>query len=374
VMGKDCGYYHRYPSAEDEERIDMLHDIFGRERHKTDRDDMGGVGNFTTNNKSLYVGGIKIIPKIEEILFKHFSQFGLITYLRVLHSRSIAFIQYKYRVCAEFSKEAMADQSIIKNEVLNVRWANDHPNEQVQRQKEDKLQIEAWKKMKEKYPRYFSQYESLQDEEYPDTDEQFDMPPITLPDFSFLKNEEVDSQERKAAKKVLAQVALGTYDGDDILQASGGQWGEDTMGKYYYWNVDELETKKLTREQKEEKRRKKQEFEEKKEAAKQHKESFLAEVANYMAWQNYYASLGYPGYWNEYGIYHYYDPNLYLSPEEASAALSTPKQGENALANTEGEGGDQQESKQQESIETTPAPEPIIPQPTTEEAEMNENS
>ena len=32
------------PTPEDEKRLDLLHDIFGRERHATDRDDMRGVG------------------------------------------------------------------------------------------------------------------------------------------------------------------------------------------------------------------------------------------------------------------------------------------------------------------------------------------
>jgi hypothetical protein len=40
--------------------------------------------------------------------------------VRVLHGRSLAFIKYKYRVSAEFAKEAMADQALIKNEVISI--------------------------------------------------------------------------------------------------------------------------------------------------------------------------------------------------------------------------------------------------------------
>jgi len=53
-------------------------------------------------------------------------------------------------------------------------------------------------------------------------------------------------------------------------------------------------------------------------------EQFMAEITQYMAWQNYYASMGYPGYFNEFGVYHYYDPNLYLTEEEARKAASAP--------------------------------------------------
>ena len=38
---------------------DMLHDCFGRERHATHKDDMGGVGNFMDDSRTLYIGGLK---------------------------------------------------------------------------------------------------------------------------------------------------------------------------------------------------------------------------------------------------------------------------------------------------------------------------
>lgn len=49
AKGVDCTYYHRVPTAEDDALIDRLHDVFGRERHSTHRDDMGGgVGHLCT--------------------------------------------------------------------------------------------------------------------------------------------------------------------------------------------------------------------------------------------------------------------------------------------------------------------------------------
>lgn len=43
---------------EDENRIDTLHDIFGREKHRMDRPDMGGVGSFLTLNKSMLLNAL----------------------------------------------------------------------------------------------------------------------------------------------------------------------------------------------------------------------------------------------------------------------------------------------------------------------------
>lgn len=84
---------------------------------------------------ALYLGGIRTVPRIEEVLKKAFGKFGEITnstflrlvgfsdiLVRVIHGRSMAFVTYKYRVCAEFAKEAMSDQSIIGNEV-RVNWS-----------------------------------------------------------------------------------------------------------------------------------------------------------------------------------------------------------------------------------------------------------
>jgi hypothetical protein len=42
--------------------------------------------------------------------------------VRVIPSKAIAFVTYKLRLCAEFAKEAMADQSLgSKNEVPSIR-------------------------------------------------------------------------------------------------------------------------------------------------------------------------------------------------------------------------------------------------------------
>ncbi len=45
-LGGECPFLHRRPSDADEVKLSLTHDVFGRERHLTDRDDMGGVGAY----------------------------------------------------------------------------------------------------------------------------------------------------------------------------------------------------------------------------------------------------------------------------------------------------------------------------------------
>jgi hypothetical protein len=107
-----------------------MKDIFGRERHASHRDDMGGAGSFETNTRTLYVGGLKRsegddLPKILE---KHFEEWGEIENTNVIYRLSIGFVRFRLRTNAEFAREAMSHQALENKEILNVRWAYDDPN------------------------------------------------------------------------------------------------------------------------------------------------------------------------------------------------------------------------------------------------------
>mmetsp|Transcript_12924 Transcript_12924/g.17000 ORF Transcript_12924/g.17000 Transcript_12924/m.17000 type:complete len:422 (+) Transcript_12924:89-1354(+) len=133
VRGKDCQYFHRIPTPEDVRTIDSLHDCFGRERHKDHRDDMGGVGSFTNPSRTLYIGGLTKakygdFDVLKECLHKHFSEWGEVENINLIPRLLIAFVRYRLRANCEFAKEAMANQSLDGDELLNVRWANDDPN------------------------------------------------------------------------------------------------------------------------------------------------------------------------------------------------------------------------------------------------------
>ncbi|KAJ3008350.1 Pre-mRNA-splicing factor [Thoreauomyces humboldtii] len=139
MKGEQCSYWHRAPIPEDIE--DQTHDCFGRERFREDRDDMGGVGSFERDNRTLYVGNIKA-PRadMEETVRRHFGDWGEIEHTNILFGKNVAFVRYVRRYNAEFAREAMYGQSLDSNEVLNVRWATDDPNPHVKHLKKRKVE------------------------------------------------------------------------------------------------------------------------------------------------------------------------------------------------------------------------------------------
>ena len=89
--------------------------------YQISRDDMGGVGSFTRQNRTLYVGKIKVTQNMEEILLKHFDEWGDIERIKILQTRGVGFVTYFSELSAQFAKEAMMNQSADNDEVLNVR-------------------------------------------------------------------------------------------------------------------------------------------------------------------------------------------------------------------------------------------------------------
>lgn len=76
TKGQDCNHLHRLPGP-----FDMFNpnvDCFGRDKHSDYRDDMGGVGSFMRQNRTVYVGRIHVTDDIEEIVARHFAEWGSI--------------------------------------------------------------------------------------------------------------------------------------------------------------------------------------------------------------------------------------------------------------------------------------------------------
>lgn len=69
-QGSECSFLHRIPIPSDESRIDRTRDCFGRERHRLDRDDMGGTGSFERENTTLYIGRCGVYENMEVCIFK----------------------------------------------------------------------------------------------------------------------------------------------------------------------------------------------------------------------------------------------------------------------------------------------------------------
>lgn len=86
---------------------------------------MGGVGSFNKVNRTIYIAKIQESPhdkkQTEEIILRHFREWGKIVKWNILHGRGIAFVTYENELNAQFAKEAMANQSMDMDEILNVR-------------------------------------------------------------------------------------------------------------------------------------------------------------------------------------------------------------------------------------------------------------
>ncbi|KAI8100172.1 uncharacterized protein BX664DRAFT_355511 [Halteromyces radiatus] len=121
AQGASCSMWHRVPTVDDE--VETTVDCFGRDKFSDFRQDMGGVGAFSTTNKTLYIGRITNVT--EEAVRKHFEPWGKIARIHVLRHRGVAFVDYVSRASAEFAKEAMMSQSMDANETINVRWATE---------------------------------------------------------------------------------------------------------------------------------------------------------------------------------------------------------------------------------------------------------
>ncbi|OSX57684.1 hypothetical protein POSPLADRAFT_1155643 [Postia placenta MAD-698-R-SB12] len=128
--GWECEYLHQLPDASIA-LPDTSKDCFARDKFADYRDDMGGVGSFQRQNRTLYIGRIKETgtgTETEEVVRRHFKEWGEVEKIRVLQYRSVAFVTYVSEFNAQFAKEAMACQSLDNDEILNVRWATEDPN------------------------------------------------------------------------------------------------------------------------------------------------------------------------------------------------------------------------------------------------------
>jgi hypothetical protein len=159
--GSDCQYLHRLPNSrigKDGGLGDIFPenvDCFGREKFSDYRDDMGGVGSFMRINRTLYAGRIHVTDDIEEVVARHFQEWGAIDRIRVLPSRGVAFITYVHLANSEFAKEAMAHQALDNDETLNVRWATVDPNPAAQKREAARLEEQAAEAIRRALPASF---------------------------------------------------------------------------------------------------------------------------------------------------------------------------------------------------------------------------
>ncbi|KAK5662757.1 hypothetical protein OQA88_6164 [Cercophora sp. LCS_1] len=152
-QGQDCERLHRLPTIHD--WFNPSVDCFGRDKFSDYRDDMGGVGSFSRQNRTIYVGRIHVSDDIEEIVARHFAEWGQVERIRVLNTRGVAFITYQTECMAQFAREAMAHQSLDHEEILNVRWATEDPNPMAQKREARRIEEQAAEAIRRALPAEF---------------------------------------------------------------------------------------------------------------------------------------------------------------------------------------------------------------------------
>lgn len=106
-------------------------------------------------NRTLYIGRIHVTDDIEEIVARHFAEWGQVDRIRVLTARGVAFVTYTNEANSQFAKEAMAHQSLDNNEILNVRWATVDPNPMAQKREARKIEEQAAEAVRRALPDEF---------------------------------------------------------------------------------------------------------------------------------------------------------------------------------------------------------------------------
>ncbi|KAJ2929650.1 hypothetical protein H1R20_g7443, partial [Candolleomyces eurysporus] len=140
--GWECEYRHTLPDPDDS-MPDSSKDCFARDKFADYRDDMGGVGSFNRQNRTLYIGRIRecaTAGETEEVIIRHFKEWGNLEAIRILQYRGVAFVTYTHELNAQFAKESMACQSLDNDEILNVRWATEDPNPESKKAEKRRLE------------------------------------------------------------------------------------------------------------------------------------------------------------------------------------------------------------------------------------------
>ena len=221
--GHECQYLHRLPGMFDHFNPNV--DVFGRDKHSDYRDDMGGVGSFLRQNRTLYVGRIHVTDDIEEIVARHFAEWGEVERIRVLTGRGVAFITYVHEGNAQFAKEAMAHQALDNTEILNVRWATVDPNPLSQKREVQRIEEQAAeavrKALGERAVKQIEGRETREEIEQRRIESGFGLEGYEAPDdvwYNAQKQRETAGQQRQ-----LEDASAGEVEGEhQVRQASNG--------------------------------------------------------------------------------------------------------------------------------------------------------
>ena len=132
-------YLHRLPTGTDDAHCALLYDIFGREKHRNEREDNGGTGSYMRSCGTLFVYyGPMRAPwwaGVRQLLATSFGEWGAIEDIHIVPSKCISFVRLQAPgIGRSLQKKLMMGQKMEDGmeDSLVVRWANDDPNMRAQ--------------------------------------------------------------------------------------------------------------------------------------------------------------------------------------------------------------------------------------------------
>ena len=79
---------------------------------------MGGVGSMMRPGRTLYIGGLSYgareVNEAEEVLSRHFCEWGPLEFVNYKPKFGCAFVRYKFRASAEFAKVCARILAIVR--------------------------------------------------------------------------------------------------------------------------------------------------------------------------------------------------------------------------------------------------------------------
>jgi hypothetical protein len=131
-----------------------MKDIFGRSRHATFKENRTGIGSFSKECKVLCVSHIKFVDNdvdadpqeakpdtipssysakdVVRLVYDQFSPWGEVEDVIFNQSKLCVYIKYRFRVSAEFAREAMQNQVLVEGvkDPIKIQWAVENPFEE----------------------------------------------------------------------------------------------------------------------------------------------------------------------------------------------------------------------------------------------------
>jgi len=180
------------------------------------------------------VGRIHVTDDIEEIVARHFQEWGEIDRIRVLTGRGVAFVTYVNEANSQFAKEAMAHQALDNNEVLNVRWATVDPNPLSQKREAARIEDQAAEAVRralgEKAVREIEGRETREQREQRKIESSYGLDGYEAPEAIWFNHQRELDGQRMGERALLEGAPANADPGDEVVAEDASRPSAESAG------------------------------------------------------------------------------------------------------------------------------------------------